>query len=190
MMTNTNCSQNAGQYQRSVNANCSQNAGQYQRSANANCGQNPGQHQRSAAGCQQGRPMPYQSQQMRNASACGQNQSQQMRNASACGQNQSYQGAQASMPRQMGNASCGCGGASREQLLMRITLTKFACVEAGLYLDTHPEDTEAIRYFQENDRIYQEAMSEYAKAYGPLTLTHAHHNSTYWDWVNQPWPWQ
>ncbi|MCI8374616.1 MAG: spore coat protein CotJB [Lachnospiraceae bacterium] len=79
---------------------------------------------------------------------------------------------------------------NREQLLHWISLTKFACVDANLYLDTHPWDLEAIRYFQEHMRLYNEAMKEYAKSYGPLTLTHAHHCDSYWDWVNQPWPWQ
>lgn len=82
------------------------------------------------------------------------------------------------------------GQMSKEQLLEKITLTKFACVDANLYLDTHPEDTEALRYFQENNRLYNEAMNEYARLYGPLTVSHARYNDSYWDWVNQPWPWQ
>ena len=86
--------------------------------------------------------------------------------------------------------SCPCNEMNREQLLHWISLTKFACVDSNLYLDTHPWDLEAIRYFQEHMRLYNEAMKEYAKSYGPLTLTHAHHCDSYWDWVNQPWPWQ
>lgn len=82
------------------------------------------------------------------------------------------------------------GQMSREQLLEKIALTKFACVDANLYLDTHPEDSEALRYFQENNRLYMEAMNEYARLYGPLTISHARYNDSYWDWVNQPWPWQ
>ncbi|MDO4332128.1 MAG: spore coat protein CotJB [Eubacteriales bacterium] len=82
------------------------------------------------------------------------------------------------------------GQMSREQLLEKITLAKFACVDANLYLDTHPDDTEALRYFQENNRIYVDAMNEYARLYGPLTVSHAQYNNSYWDWVNQPWPWQ
>lgn len=82
------------------------------------------------------------------------------------------------------------GRMSKEQLIEKITLTKFACVDASLYLDTHPEDSEALRYFQENNRLYVEAMNEYARLYGPLTIAHAQYNNSYWDWVNQPWPWQ
>lgn len=93
-------------------------------------------------------------------------------------------------PQQRTAPSCPREQMSREQLLHLITLTKFAMVDATLYLDTHPDDEEAIRYFQVNSRLYQEALADYSKAYGPLTLSHAHHNDTYWDWVNQPWPWQ
>jgi len=79
---------------------------------------------------------------------------------------------------------------SKEQLLQWISMTKFACVDASLYLDTHPDDVEAIRYFQEHNRLYTEAMNVYAKVFGPLTIAHARYCDTYWDWVNQPWPWQ
>lgn len=82
------------------------------------------------------------------------------------------------------------GQMSREELLEWIGLTKFACVDANLYLDTHPDDVDAIRYFQEYNRLYMEAMNEYARVYGPLTVSHAQHSGTWWEWVDQPWPWQ
>ena len=86
--------------------------------------------------------------------------------------------------------SCPTNQMSQEQLLYWIAQTKFACVDANLYLDTHPQDVQAIRYFQENNRLYMEAMDEYARLYGPLTLNHAQTCNTWWEWVNQPWPWQ
>lgn len=85
---------------------------------------------------------------------------------------------------------CPVGQMDQKQLLEWIGLTKFACVDANLYLDTHPDDAEAIRYFQEHNRLYLEAMNEYARVYGPLTVSHALHCGTYWEWVDQPWPWQ
>ncbi len=83
-----------------------------------------------------------------------------------------------------------CAQMTQDQLLEWISLTKFACVDASLYLDTHPDDEEAIRYFQDYNLLYVKAMNEYARIYGPLTIAHAQHCCTYWDWVNQPWPWQ
>ncbi len=44
--------------------------------------------------------------------------------------------------------SCSCSGFSKDQLLRLIATTGFACVDACLYLDTHPENTEAIAYFE------------------------------------------
>lgn len=86
--------------------------------------------------------------------------------------------------------SCPLMQMNQQQLLEWIGLTKFACVDASLFLDTHPDDAEAIRYFQEYNRLYLEAMNEYARAYGPLTIAHAQQCGTWWDWVDQPWPWQ
>ena len=93
-------------------------------------------------------------------------------------------------PRRPVGPSCPCKEMNREQLLQWISFTKFACVDSALYLDTHPCDTEAVAYFKEHVKLYNEALTEYSKTYGPLTLAHAHHCDTYWDWVNQPWPWQ
>ena len=79
---------------------------------------------------------------------------------------------------------------SKDQLLRLIATTGFACVDACLYLDTHPEDSEAIAYFREMNLKYQEALHEYSQKYGPLNLSHVHHPTDYWKWVDQPWPWQ
>ena len=85
---------------------------------------------------------------------------------------------------------CVCAPLTKKQLLSLITLTGFAVLDCAMYLDTHPRDQEALHYFHEHVRRYNEAMEDYAKAYGPLTIAHATHNQDYWDWVNQPWPWE
>ena len=107
-------------------------------------------------------------------------------------------GAACQQPQPRANAGAPCtqpqpragAGASRQQLMKQVMLYGFACVDASLYLDTHPDDAEALAYFKEHDRIYREAVEEYSRNYGPLTLSHAHHCGSYWNWVNQPWPWQ
>lgn len=81
-------------------------------------------------------------------------------------------------------------GMSRERLMKRITLAGFAMTDTNLYLDTHPGDAEAIRYFNEQSRIYNEALGEYSRRFGPLTVAHAHHSDRRWEWINQPWPWE
>ena len=59
---------------------------------------------------------------------------------------------------------------NRNELLTHINHVSFAVDEVKLYLDTHPCDREALSYFQEMSRQRNEALKEYASAYGPLTL--------------------
>ena len=41
---------------------------------------------------------------------------------------------------------------SREAMLQQVNQASFAAVEANLYLDTHPCDTQAMAYFNQADR--------------------------------------
>ena len=59
------------------------------------------------------------------------------------------------------------------------------------YLDTHPCDTAALEYFQENSKLRSQALREYAKYYGPLTVDTTVASCTdRWNWISEPWPWQ
>ena len=58
---------------------------------------------------------------------------------------------------------------SREKLLAWIDQVSFAVVEMNLYLDTHPEDEDALAFFREKVEIRKEALKQYAEQYGPLT---------------------
>ena len=80
---------------------------------------------------------------------------------------------------------------SREQLLNMVNEVSFAVDDIKLYLDTHPEDEEALAFFKENVRIRNEALKKYADQYGPLTIDTGDDTcSRQWDWVMQPWPWE
>lgn len=63
----------------------------------------------------------------------------------------------------------------------------FAVYELGLYLDTHPDDTEAEVMFQKYNKLYAEGVAEYERRYGPLQITSS--CSDRFDWVDDPWPW-
>lgn len=83
------------------------------------------------------------------------------------------------------------GKPCRQDLLHRINIVSFALDDTKLFLDTHPDDQEALAYFQEYNRIRKQALSDYAKYYGPLTLDSAASDcSDRWNWINEPWPWQ
>ena len=80
---------------------------------------------------------------------------------------------------------------NRHMLMNRINQASFAVDEVRLYLDTHPCDSEALAYFHERIRKRNQALKEYAAAYGPLTVDTAESScADRWNWVNEPWPWQ
>ena len=58
-----------------------------------------------------------------------------------------------------------------------------------LYLDTHPCDKEALEHFEHYKDLRVQALEEYARCYGPLTVdTTSDYDE--WTWVMQPWPWE
>ena len=80
---------------------------------------------------------------------------------------------------------------NRRQLLNHIHQVSFAVNDVTLYLDTHPCDPEALEYLRKMSRQRNEALKEYAAAYGPLTIDTAEDSCTErWNWINEPWPWQ
>ncbi|XCP84192.1 spore coat protein CotJB [Roseburia hominis] len=80
---------------------------------------------------------------------------------------------------------------NRKDLLCLIGQASFAVDDVKLYLDTHPCDTDALDYFYEHSKIRNQALREYAKYYGPLTVDTAVASCTdRWNWINEPWPWQ
>ena len=78
---------------------------------------------------------------------------------------------------------------TRKQMLSWINMVSFAVVEANLYLDTHPTDTEALAYYQYVNSLRSQAMNAYMDQYGPLTKDQER-STTDWTWVKGPWPWE
>lgn len=80
---------------------------------------------------------------------------------------------------------------NRRQLRSYIDEVSFAVYEALLFLDTHPEDQEALQFFREHNRKRSHALKIYAQMYGPLTISTANETACgSWEWMNQPWPWE
>ncbi len=74
---------------------------------------------------------------------------------------------------------------SKTKLLRRVSALGFAMQEFRLFLDTHPDDTDALELFNNYKKKYDAAKDEYEKEYGPLTLNG--YNSD--EWLKNPWPW-
>lgn len=77
----------------------------------------------------------------------------------------------------------------KNAVMSKIYELGFALVETMLYLDTHPNDQEAINYYSEIKEKYSQCMKKYSDYYGPLNITHMG-NDNYWMWVATPFPWE
>ena len=85
----------------------------------------------------------------------------------------------------------GNNRSEQEKLLHNIDLMGFVIIEMTEYLDTHPNDTEAIDYLNHYVRMKNQAMREYASKYTPLTISTADaSNSNEWIWATSPMPWE
>ena len=91
------------------------------------------------------------------------------------------------------NSSCECtncnarNSCSQKEILNQIMALNFAINDLALYLDTHPEDQNAIRMHCEYSEKQIALTVEYQRLYGPLTINFM---SNSWDWINEPWPWE
>lgn len=77
-----------------------------------------------------------------------------------------------------------------KQLVRRIHAYDFAILEMGLYLDTHPSDTCALKKRQEFQTEREALVMEYEAKYGPYVVTDTDVRGDSWTWVNNPWPWE
>ena len=82
--------------------------------------------------------------------------------------------------------------ASNEQqaLLYQVMQYKFALTDLDLYLDTHPNDSNAINLYNNYLNIEKQMSDKYESMYGPLTLDSNHLDKNTWIWKNSPWPWE
>ena len=78
---------------------------------------------------------------------------------------------------------------NQAQLLHWIDMISFAVTDITQYLDTHPEDEEAVKYFNHYMDLRKSALQAYAGQYGPLTIDSSNPEKN-WDWANMPLPWE
>lgn len=78
---------------------------------------------------------------------------------------------------------------NRQQLFGLINTVSFAVDDLLLFLDTHPDDAEAIKAFHHYSDIRRSALQAYSDQYGPLTIDTADPCS-HWNWATEPWPWE
>ena len=77
---------------------------------------------------------------------------------------------------------------TRCELLHAIQVADFAVVEANLFLDSHPRDTDALQYFDKYAKLLTELKEQYAEIYGPLEVCQ-YKGWDRWKWADEPFPW-
>lgn len=74
--------------------------------------------------------------------------------------------------------------------LENLQAVDFAIVELTLYLDTHPDDYEAIQEYNMLIKQRKHIKKAFEVRYGSLTSFGYSYTRHPWDWKEAPWPWQ
>jgi spore coat protein JB len=78
----------------------------------------------------------------------------------------------------------------RLNMLRRLQEIDFVLVELTLYLDTHPDDLQAVEQFNWYAAERVKAKEAYESRYGPL-MQFGHSMTRYpYEWDQGPWPWE
>lgn len=79
-------------------------------------------------------------------------------------------------------------GKSRRELFDAIGAVSFFLDDLRLYLDTHPDDAEALGRFKELQEKRHSLISEYTSSFGSIDSYYV--NTDRWDWNDCPIPWR
>ncbi|ESU30324.1 spore coat protein CotJB [Bacillus sp. 17376] len=74
--------------------------------------------------------------------------------------------------------------------LEELQAVDFVLVDLTLYLDTHPEDYEAINQFNQFAKERRRLKKVVESMYGPLQQFGNSYSGYPWNWDDGPWPWQ
>ena len=77
----------------------------------------------------------------------------------------------------------------REKLLKQITIMDFMATDLHLYLNTHPNDTEAMEMYNNVVAHSAQLRKEYEEYIGPL-VSYRSPDTPGRRWSDNPWPWQ
>lgn len=87
------------------------------------------------------------------------------------------------------NNGCSCC-AEQKKLKRYIDLVSFAALDCAMFLDTHPENKEALEYFEYYKNAREQAIKEYSSRFSPLNLDTVPKDTEFWALANKPWPWE
>ncbi|MGE5495924.1 MAG: spore coat protein CotJB [Burkholderiales bacterium] len=78
---------------------------------------------------------------------------------------------------------------SRDEMLKRLSALDFYAIDLHLYLNTHPDDCDAINKYNAVVTEANELRREFESMYGMLSA-HSATSRCPWQWIENPWPWQ
>ena len=77
----------------------------------------------------------------------------------------------------------------QKKLLSRIATCDFILTETALFLDTHPDCSEALDFYRKHLEMRKKAAEEYTEKFG--MLRHEDYiDQNKWQWTEGPWPWE
>lgn len=78
---------------------------------------------------------------------------------------------------------------NQKELYEWVMMLGFCAVDMMLYLDTHPDDEEALNYFNQCNTLYNAAKQSYQEQFGLLNAFSEQERFS-WDWNTAPMPWE
>jgi len=77
----------------------------------------------------------------------------------------------------------------QQNMMRRLQVQNFVLDDIRLYLDTHPDDQNALEYYQKYRHLRERTVAEYVERFGPINSLQVESDSR-WTWVDGPWPWE
>lgn len=78
----------------------------------------------------------------------------------------------------------------KEALRQKIQAYNFACLELGLYLNTHPNDRNVLETFLKYREDLRKMVADYQERFEPISMQTAPLNKLPWQWAATNWPWE
>ena len=76
---------------------------------------------------------------------------------------------------------------TKRELMRKIQALAFAKTETELYLDCHPDNRQALDYYNKINNELESYILEYSNKFGPIRAENS--SSEKWNWVDDGWPW-
>lgn len=79
----------------------------------------------------------------------------------------------------------------KNNMRTKIHALSFAVHELVLFLDTHPQNRQAMELLREFRKRRDDAIAAYEARFGRyIETTEDVEPTDYWNWIDSPWPWE